>query len=32
MAEVAELEKSGIAFSRCADSFDKVVEPVHYKE
>ena len=32
IAEVAALEKNGIAFSRGADSFDKVVESVQYKE
>ena len=32
VAEVAELKKNGIAFSRGADSFDKVVKSVQYKE
>ena len=32
VAEAAELEKNGIAFSLAADSFDKVVESVQFKE
>jgi hypothetical protein len=32
VAEAAELEKSRVTFSSCADCFDKVVESVQYKE
>jgi len=32
VAEAAELEKNGIAFSLAADSFDKVVESVQFRE
>jgi hypothetical protein len=31
VAEAAELEKNGIAFSLAADSFDKVVESVQFR-
>ncbi len=31
VAEAAELDKNGIAFSLAADSFDKVVESVQFR-